>query len=104
MRDRHEYFDRLAPFLGRVPSGYKFAVEIRNSAWLDAELAGLLRNHFVALVLQDRSWMSDPSEHKFEPITAGWTYIRWLGDRKSIEEQTTTWDRTIVDRTSELQS
>jgi uncharacterized protein YecE (DUF72 family) len=104
MRDRHEFFDRLVPFLGKLPSRYKFAVEIRNSAWLDAELAGLLRDHSVALVLQDRSWMPDPGELQFDPITAGWTYIRWLGDRKGIEEQTTVWDKTIVDRTLELQS
>src|SRR6266851_3363060 len=55
-------------------------------------------------VLQDRSFMPSPAELKFDPITADWTYIRWLGDRKSIEEQTTTWDRTVVDRTSELSS
>ena len=48
--------------------------------------------------------MPSPAELKFDPITAGWTNIRWLGDRKSIEEQTTTWDKTIVDRTSELSS
>jgi len=35
-------------------------------------------------------------------VSFRWTYIRWPGDRKSIEEQTTTWDKTIVDRTTEL--
>ena len=45
-----------------------------------------------------------PGELKFDPITTEWTYIRWLGDRKGIEERTTTWDQTIVDRTSELTS
>jgi hypothetical protein len=38
-----------------------------------------------------------------DPITAGFTYVRWLGDRKEIEKQTLVWDRTIVDRTSALQ-
>jgi uncharacterized protein YecE (DUF72 family) len=28
--------------------------------------------------------------------------VRWLGDRKGIEEQTKTWDRVIVDRRAEL--
>ena len=41
---------------------------------------------------------------KFDPITADWTYIRWLGDRKAIENQTTTWNKTVVDRTTELSS
>jgi len=40
---------------------------------------------------------------RFDPITAGFTYIRWLGDRKGIEKLTETWDKTIVDRTRELQ-
>src|SRR6266849_5392614 len=48
--------------------------------------------------------MPSPAELKFDPITADWTYIRWLGDRQAIEEQTTTWDKTVVDRTSELSS
>jgi uncharacterized protein YecE (DUF72 family) len=48
--------------------------------------------------------MPNPAELTFDPITADWTYIRWLGDRKAIEEQTTTWDKTVVDRTTELSS
>jgi uncharacterized protein YecE (DUF72 family) len=103
-RDRHTFTDRLIPFLRKLPAGRKFAVEIRNRDWLNAELANLLRDHRIALVLQDRSWMPSPSELKSDPITTDWTYIRWLGDRKSIEELTTTWDKTVVDRTQELSS
>jgi uncharacterized protein YecE (DUF72 family) len=89
-----------------APCCHKFAVEIRNKNWLDAEFAGPLRMHKVALVLQDLSHMPGPSEvaHKFDPITADWTYIRWLGDRKDIEKLTTTWEKTVVDRTGELSS
>ena len=103
-RNQHEFLGRLAPFLRKLPSAHKFAIEIRNQTWLNAELANLLRDHRIALVLQDRAWMPNPSDLDFDPITADWTYIRWLGDRKSIEEQTTTWDKTIVDRTTELSS
>ena len=102
--DRHEFMDRLVPFLAKLPDGYKFAIEIRNRNWLDAEFADLLHDRGIALVLQDRSWMPNPAELKFDPITADWTYIRWLGDRKVIEKQTTTWDRTVVDRSPELSS
>jgi uncharacterized protein YecE (DUF72 family) len=35
-------------------------------------------------------------------ITADFTYVRWLGDRKDIEEKTKTWDKIIVDRHSDL--
>lgn len=103
-RDRHEFLDRLVPFLANLPEGHRFAIEMRNRDWLNAEFADLLRDHRVALVLQDRSFMPSPAELKFDPITADWTYIRWLGDRKSIEEQTTTWNKTVVDRTTELSS
>ncbi len=50
--------------------------------------------------------MPRPEElaQKFDPITADWTYIRWLGDRKGIELQTLTWDKIIVDRSAELSS
>ena len=39
---------------------------------------------------------------KFDPITADFTYVRWLGNRKGIEEQTKVWDKIIVDRSAEL--
>ena len=104
LRDRHEFTDRLVPFLKKLPAEHKFGVEIRNRDWLNAEFADLLRDHQIALVLQDRSWMPNPLELQFDPITAGWTYIRWLGDRKQIEAQTMTWDKAVVDRTAELSS
>jgi uncharacterized protein YecE (DUF72 family) len=102
--DRHAFTDRLIPFLKKLPAKRKFGIEIRNRPWLDAEFANLLRDHQIALVLQDRSWMPNPAELDFDPITADWTYIRWLGDRKVIEAQTMTWDKAVVDRTSELKS
>jgi uncharacterized protein YecE (DUF72 family) len=37
-----------------------------------------------------------------DPITADFTYVRLLGDRKGIEEKTKTWDRVIVNRTIEV--
>jgi uncharacterized protein YecE (DUF72 family) len=103
LRDRHEFTDRLIPFLKKLPNR-KFAIEIRNRPWLNAEFANLLRDYGIALVLQDRSWMPNSSELDFDPITADWTYIRWLGDRRKIEAQTMTWDRVVVDRTAELSS
>jgi uncharacterized protein YecE (DUF72 family) len=104
IKDRLEFTDRLIPFLKKLPADRQFAIEIRNKKWLDAEFANLLRKHKIALVLQDRSLMPGPAELEFDPITADWTYIRWLGDRKGIEQQTTTWDKTVVDRTGELTS
>jgi uncharacterized protein YecE (DUF72 family) len=104
--DRHAFTDRLIPFLRKLPAKNKYAIEIRNKEWLDAEFADLLRQRSIALVLQDLFYMPRPEDlaQKFDPITADWTYIRWLGDRKGIEQQTLVWDKTIVDRTRELSS
>ena len=101
-----DFLDRLIPFLKRLPKSYKFAVEIRNEDWLDFQFAGVLRDFNVALVLMDQSRMPSPEQlsQKFDPITADWTYIRWLGDRKGIERITTAWDKTVIDRTDEMQS
>jgi uncharacterized protein YecE (DUF72 family) len=65
---------------------------------------GLCVERGVALALIDQSWMPRPAEwfEKFDSITAGFTYVRWLGDRKGIEERTKVWNEIIVDRHAEL--
>jgi len=64
----------------------------------------VLREHSVALALTDTSFMPRPWElkQKFDLVTADFAYVRWLGDRKGIEKQTTTWDKAIIDRSSDL--
>jgi uncharacterized protein YecE (DUF72 family) len=99
-----DFLERLIPFLKKLPKDRQFAVEIRNKNWLVPKLADLLREHGVALALIDQSWMPRPWEMKdqFDLITSDFTYVRWLGDRKGIEEKTTTWDKVIVDRQVDL--
>ena len=100
-----DFLARLKPFVEKLPAGPRFALEMRNKAWLGAALFDLLRKHNVALALIDHPWMPRPREWfaKGDAITADFTYIRWLGDRKAIEEMTKTWDTTIVDRARDLQ-
>jgi uncharacterized protein YecE (DUF72 family) len=99
-----DFLARLVPFLNKLPKEHKFAIEVRNRDWLVPKLADVLREHGVALTLIDQSWMPRPWEmkDKFDLITADFTYVRWLGDRKGIEEKTTTWDKVIVDRQADL--
>ncbi len=96
----------LTPFLKKLPADHKFAIEIRNKTWLDAKFADMLRECNVALALTDTSFVPRPweMEEKFDLVTADFTYVRWLGDRKAIEEQTKTWDKVIVDRTQEMRN
>jgi uncharacterized protein YecE (DUF72 family) len=100
----NDFLARLVPFLKKLPKGYRFAVEIRNKNWLVPQFVEALRERGVALALIDQSWMPRPAAwfEKFDPITADFTYVRWLGDRKGIEKQTKTWNKIIVDRSGEL--
>jgi uncharacterized protein YecE (DUF72 family) len=100
---QESFLAALTPFLKKLPADHKFVIEIRNKSWLDANL---LREHSVALALTDTSFMPRPWElrQKFDLVTADFAYVRWLGDRKGIEKQTTTWDRTVIDRTSDLKN
>jgi uncharacterized protein YecE (DUF72 family) len=100
----NDFLARLRPFLKKLPQGHKFAVEIRNKNGLVPQFVETLRERGVALTLIDQAWMPRPAQwfEKLDPITADFTYVRWLGDRKGIEEQTKTWDRVIVDRSAGL--
>jgi uncharacterized protein YecE (DUF72 family) len=99
-----DFLSRLEPFLEKLPLDPRFALEIRNKNWLGPALYDLLRKYRIALALIDHPWMPRPREWfaRGDAVTTDFTYIRWLGDRKGIEEQTKTWDKTIVDRKSEL--
>ena len=90
-----DHFDRLDDFLGALPEGPRYAVEVRNRAWLTPKLAEMLSNHNAALVLQDLHYMP-----RLDWITADFTVIRWLGRRKDIEH----FDRIQIDRTRELET
>ncbi|MGB7844161.1 MAG: DUF72 domain-containing protein [Candidatus Acidiferrum sp.] len=101
-----EFSRHLRFFLNRVKDlpTCRFVVEIRNRTWLDERFTDLLREYNVALALTDTSFMPRPWEMKpgLDLITADFAYVRWLGDRKGIEEQTKTWDKTVVDRRQDL--
>ena len=102
-----EFFLRLRFFLQRLKDlpTIRFVVEIRNRAWLDKRLTDLLREYNVALALTDISRMPRPWEKKqFDWVTTDFVYVRWLGDRKGMETLTTTWDKTIINRTDDLQN
>jgi len=111
MKNGTQFLARLEPFLKKLTAAgarphrpHRFVVEIRNKAWLDEPLLSLLREHNAALALTDHGWMPRPWELKKEldPITADFAYVRWLGDRKGIEDITTRWDKTVLDRRNDL--
>lgn len=100
-----QFLVRLSRYLKTLPqAGFRFAVECRNKQWMNAALYSILHEHRVACCLIDHPWMTRP-DHLFrdkEVISAPFTYIRWIGDRKKIEKLTKVWDNTILDREVEL--
>lgn len=106
-RNVNEFVRRLESFLKKAQgTGWKIAIEIRNEKLLDGALRGMLRERNVALALTDTSFLPRPWEMtaKCELMTADFVYVRWLGNRKDIEKQTTTWDKTVVDRREDLRN
>lgn len=98
-----EFVARLGRFLDSLPRDFRFAVEIRNQWWLPS-IRSLLADRAVPLALIDHPWMPRPSElaRRIDPATGPFAYVRLLGDRKAIEEQTVVWDKVIVDRSAEV--
>ena len=102
---RQGFFRKLKQFLPQLSEEFRWALEIRNKAWICAEFLDILKEHQVSFTLIDQSWMP-PIQQLFgkqQVETADFVYIRWLGDRKGIEEITTSWDRVVVDRKADLQ-
>jgi uncharacterized protein YecE (DUF72 family) len=98
------FMERLERFLTHLPRDFRYAVEIRNRNWLSADFADLLRKLDVGLVLVDQAWMphGDQVEQMFDPVTADFSYIRLLGDRKEIEAITNNWDKEVINRGERL--
>ena len=88
---------RDRPFgLGRSPRTAAFA----SSAFLAAIRAA----RAPEAISSSTAFRGRPAQwfEKFDPITADFTYVRWLGDRKGIEKRTKVWNEVIVDRRTEL--
>ncbi len=103
--DRELFFARLDKFLSDLPPAFRYAVEIRNRAWLSRAFVELCRSHNAAVTLVDHAWMPHGDEvmTRLDPLTSDFAYIRLLGDRKEIEAITKTWDREVVDQQDRLQ-
>ncbi len=59
---------------------------------------------FLPLAFIDHPWFFGIDEilKKGNVLTTDFAYIRWLGDRKGIEERTRSWNHLIIDRTRDM--
>jgi uncharacterized protein YecE (DUF72 family) len=67
--------DRLDEFLSVAPKHLRWAVELRESSWVDEDVFAVLRRHGAALCIHDLL-----PDHPWE-LTADWTYVRFHGPR-----------------------
>jgi uncharacterized protein YecE (DUF72 family) len=103
-----DFLPQLTDLLPQLPEQWRYAVEIRNRKWYGTpKFFDLLERYKCALVIQDIYYMP-----RFVRLTAPFTYLRLLGDRRKIpdnfsrvridrEKQLTDWAERIVSMLSE---
>ena len=98
------FLERLDAFLGALPPTFRYAVEVRNKAWLGEELLTLLRRHRAALVLVDLLYMPHPADlaSTLDLVTTDFVYARLIGDREAVDAKTDRFDRSVIDQSARL--
>lgn len=90
---KFESFDDLVAFLPELPQDLDVAVEFRHRSWLRTETFEALADHNVGYCINDLHYLPRTVQ-----LTAGFAYLRWMGDRRKIER----YDRVQIDRRQEL--
>ena len=88
-----EELPALQAFLPLLPHDVPFAIEFRHRSWLQEDVYDLLRQFNVAWTVIDLYYMP-----RVPQVTADFTYMRWLGDRRKI----TQFDRIQIDRSEQM--
>jgi uncharacterized protein YecE (DUF72 family) len=92
---RQQHAPLLKDFLGFLPKKHRYAVEVRNKSLLNMEIYQLLRDNNVAL-----AWVDSPLMPLIEEATADFLYLRWEGDRKTVNG---TLGKTETDKIKNIQ-
>jgi len=100
-----EELPSLEQFLPSLPGNVRFAVEVRQSRWMRADvlprLLGLLSEHRIALALSDGRWIRrDTMLELVERPTADFHYVRWMGPDREL----TDYSRLQFDRSKEIRA
>jgi uncharacterized protein YecE (DUF72 family) len=108
MKSEKAFLAELDPFLGGLPDGYRFGVEIRNPNWLSAPFFELIRQREVIPVLLQGYYMPSIVElyitWRDELAKHETVVIRLHGpNRQGIEKHTgKVWDRIVAPKEEEL--
>jgi len=82
-----DFVRRLKGFVGLLPGGFRWGIEIRNPLWVQPLLLDILRGGDISLVFIDYYTMDSlPGlARRSEVFTAPFVYIRFLGNRKEMD-------------------
>ncbi len=116
-RTGDRFHERLSAWLDDWSGAADWVVEIRNQTWLGRRLFALLREHGVPLALTAYTTMPSLARmqrDEVDPLTGPFAYVRFLGDRKSIDRtidrlleagaKTARFDALVEDKEPELRS
>jgi len=82
-----ERWEAVERFLAALPQGMRWAVEVRQRAWVGPKLLELLRRHGLALALVEGRWL--PRDQMIDLAihpTAEFAYVRWIGTGQRLED------------------
>ena len=100
-----EELPAIEQFLPTLPRDLRFAIELRQSRWMRADvlphLLELLADHGIALALSDGRWIRRETMLELaERPTADFLYVRWMGPDREI----TDYSRIQFDRSEEIRA
>jgi len=95
----------IEKFLPTLPGDIRFAIELRQSRWMRADvrprLMEVLARHGVALALSDGRWIARETMLELaEQATADFLYVRWMGPDRDI----TDYSHIQFDRSEEIRA
>jgi uncharacterized protein YecE (DUF72 family) len=102
------FIERLDRFFAGAPTGFQYAVEIRNPNWLTPAFFDLLARHGAGYVFLEGYFMPHIGEvwDRLHPATANFAVVRLHGpDRSKIEAMSgERWDRVLDPHPEGLQA
>ncbi|HEX3549752.1 MAG TPA: DUF72 domain-containing protein [Candidatus Elarobacter sp.] len=95
--------ENVESFVGELPAGPRWALEVRNREWFHGDARARLRDalgtHGVALAATDSTFVPlDDMLHELRRPTASHAYVRWIGGRDAVAR----FDAVVIDRTEDV--
>jgi len=108
MPSKEAFFERFGPFIRNAPTGFRYAVEIRNPNYYSRPFFDFLKSLDLGFVYLDGYYMPPIGQvfEMFAPETAGFQVLRLHGgDRLDMETETgKVWDKVISPKPEGLKS